>query len=273
MPLSVSVIIPVFNGALTIERAIRSVLDQSRSALEIIVIDDHSSDTSIDIVQQLAAKSPVPIRLVTNDSNLGPGLARNEGWDLAIGDLVAFLDADDFWHPAKLAAQATEMEAHPDLVMTCHERTVGNHSGWTSEAATATQWRYFSFQDFLIRNRCATPSVVLRRTITERFSSELRLAEDYYLWLLITARYGPTRFNPLALVHCTNPAYGGSGLSGNLRAMHSSELRALQLLHQQRHLGRLKLVMFGLWSTVKFLVRLVDHFVLRGRIQTVSESR
>jgi teichuronic acid biosynthesis glycosyltransferase TuaG len=273
MLLSVSVIIPIFNGALTIERAVKSVLNQSRSALEIIIIDDHSSDTSIDIVRYLSSTSPIPVRLITNNANSGPGLARNRGWDSAVGDLVAFLDADDFWHPSKLEAQVAEMEKFPDLVMTCHERTVGTHLGWIDGTTTATQWRQYGFREFLVRNRCATPSVILRRTITERFSSELRLAEDYYLWLLVTARYGPTRFNSRALVHCENPAYGGGGLSGNLQAMYSSELRALQLLNQQDYLSRLKLIIFSGWSTMKFVVRLVDHFILRGRLQTVSESR
>jgi len=270
---SVSVVIPAFNAALTIDRAIQSIQRQTQLPREIIVVDDASTDNTRQVVAHTAQECTVPIRLVTNSQNVGPGVSRNTGWDLATSDLVAFLDSDDFWHPQKLAIQVTQMCAEPEIVMSCHDRSVGDFSTSNSVQISNIVVQDLSFRDFLIRNRCATPSVLVRRTIRERFHPELRFAEDYHLWLRIARNYKRVRFIELSLVHCVNPAYGGPGLSGKLWLMFQSEIRVFIALRQQQALPGLLLVPVIAWSTMRFLVRLVDHLILGDRIQTVSESR
>ena len=99
----VSAIIPLYNGALYIEQAIRSMLEQTELPAEIIVVDDGSTDQGAQIVEHLAASPPakVPIRLL-RQANGGQSSARNLGVRHAHGDLIAFLDQDDAWYPDHL---------------------------------------------------------------------------------------------------------------------------------------------------------------------------
>ncbi len=102
---SVSVIIPAYNSASTIIRALQSVVAQTLAPLEIIVVDDASTDTTRDLVTTFASSSSFPVRVLTQTTNSGPSAARNAGWDTAVGDYIAFLDADDQWHPRKIELQ------------------------------------------------------------------------------------------------------------------------------------------------------------------------
>ncbi len=103
MPL-VSIVVPVFNAALTIERCLRSIETQSYPNWEVIFIDDASAD---DGVERIASRNDPRIRLIRLPVNCGPAKARNLGIAAAKGELVAFLDADDEWLPEKLTASAT----------------------------------------------------------------------------------------------------------------------------------------------------------------------
>jgi glycosyltransferase involved in cell wall biosynthesis len=108
--MQISVIIPAYNAAAYIERALRSVLNQSRPAGEIIVINDGSTDGTSGTLKRYAGK----IRII-EQANAGVSAARNAGIRAAAGDWIAFLDADDEWLPEKLAKQSQFHQNHPDL--------------------------------------------------------------------------------------------------------------------------------------------------------------
>ncbi len=95
----VSVVIPLFNKAPYIRRALTSVLEQTASALEVIVIDDGSTDDGANIARQCG---DARVRVISQ-ANSGPGAARNRGLSLARGEFIAFLDSDDYWLPTFLA--------------------------------------------------------------------------------------------------------------------------------------------------------------------------
>ena len=101
----VSVIVPTFNAAAFIEATIHSVLSQSWSDIELIVVDDKSTDDTLTIVQKIAA-TDIRVRVLPLPVNHGaPAAPRNHGVREAQGEWVAFLDADDIWHPRKLEVQ------------------------------------------------------------------------------------------------------------------------------------------------------------------------
>ena len=106
----VSCIIPVYNGADFLAEAVTSVLAQRHPALEVVVVDDGSTDDT----PRVAASFGERVRYVRQD-NAGPAVARNTGLAKTRGELVAFLDADDRWHETKLARQAAVLEAQPEL--------------------------------------------------------------------------------------------------------------------------------------------------------------
>lgn len=105
----VSVVIAVFNGERFIREAIRSVLDQNRESLELIVVDDGSTDATADAIAEFSG-----VRTVYQE-NAGQASALNHGIRLAKGDLFAFNDADDVWTPGRLALQLDALASDPDL--------------------------------------------------------------------------------------------------------------------------------------------------------------
>ena len=100
----VSVIMPAYNAAAYVEAAIRSVIGQTITDWELIVIDDRSADESYNVIQRLAAEDE-RIRAFRNPQNMGVARTRNFGIEQACGQFIAFLDSDDIWHADKLEKQ------------------------------------------------------------------------------------------------------------------------------------------------------------------------
>lgn len=107
---SISCIVPVYNGERFLAEALDSALAQSHPPFEIIVIDDGSTDGTAGVVARYGER----VRY-EHQENSGPAGARNAGLDLARGEMIAFLDADDVWHPEKLALQLAHFRKRPEL--------------------------------------------------------------------------------------------------------------------------------------------------------------
>ncbi len=195
MSTTVSVIIPVYNGAAFIARAIDSALAQSHRACEIIVVNDGSSDQTADILGNYGA----PVR-VLNIPNGGVSNARNVGMRAASGELIAFLDADDSWHPNKLRMQVAALEAYPRAALCCCDYVVLNkHLGHVvNHFSSCQKGMTFDrpFTDGLLATliRCnfvgTASSVVLRRSLVDQvgaFNTGYRQAEDFDYWLRCAA--------------------------------------------------------------------------------------
>jgi glycosyltransferase involved in cell wall biosynthesis len=110
----ISVIIPVFNGERFLAEAIKSVLGQTLPAAEVIVVDDGSTDGSSEIAHGFG-----PSVHYIRQTNQGPAAARNVGVNAARGQMLAFLDADDFWLPEKLAKQSAMLQQQGDGYVVC----------------------------------------------------------------------------------------------------------------------------------------------------------
>jgi glycosyltransferase involved in cell wall biosynthesis len=258
---NVSVVIPCFNSVTTIERALRSVEHQTTKPHEVLVVDDASSDNTVSIIEQYARASSLDIRIIKQSVNGGPSVARNAAWNVATSEFIAFLDADDQWHPQKLELQLQAMLENPTCVMSFHDHLFGSSEQFellpfapiTSQA---------TLRNFLLRNRSATPTVMLRAVVTERFTSTKRYAEDYLLWMTIIARHGNAMHIHATLAHCSNPGYGGSGQSGKLWKMERSELSGFVSLWRSGALSLSTLMAVSIWSITKYLLRLFDTFLI-----------
>ena len=106
----ISCIVPAFNAEKFIGESLDSIYAQSYTQIEVIVVDDGSTDNTAHNVQQYRPE----VKYVYQD-NSGPAQARNLGIERSNGDMLAFLDADDLWHPEKLARQVASFQAHPEL--------------------------------------------------------------------------------------------------------------------------------------------------------------
>jgi glycosyltransferase involved in cell wall biosynthesis len=180
----VSVIIPTFNRRALVREAVVSVCAQRRTAFEIIVVDDRSSDgTPEALVQEFGSR----IRIVATE-NRGVAAARNLGVRHSRGELLAFLDSDDLWLPGKLAAQVALFTAHPETQI-CQTAEIWMRNGVRVNACKHHRKPSGDIFAPSLRRCLVSPSaVLLRRTLFERaggFDATLPACEDYDLWLRI----------------------------------------------------------------------------------------
>lgn len=182
----VSVIVPVFNGAGSIGRALSSVISQTERDIEILVVDDGSTD---DLTAALVGYLD-QITLI-RQSNAGAAAARNRGVAHSRAPLLAFLDADDFWHPRKLEYQIAAFERWPQTAL-CYTRlshVAPNFSppgGEVLPSPIDSTRKVPSFEDVFADPYFGTPAVMMRRDVFLRhkgFREDLQSAEDVDLWL------------------------------------------------------------------------------------------
>lgn len=187
-PMNISVIIPTYNRAWTLERAIQSVLDQTFPASEIIVVDDASTDGTSESLKKYSNR----VKIITNESNHGVSFSRNAGIQAACGDWIAFLDSDDQWLPEKLERQKGFHEAHPSvLVSQCDEIWIrdGVRVNPMAKHKKKGGWIFESCIPLCIVSPSA---VVIHKDVFEHiglFDVNLLACEDYDLWLRIAPNY------------------------------------------------------------------------------------
>lgn len=238
---------------------------QSEVPAEIIIVDDASNDDTAAHLKRLSTNdSPVRIRIITLGQNVGPGSARNTGWHEATQRYIAFLDADDTWHPSKLSYQIAWMEQHPDVVLTGHPCPVFEKHMVNWEMSSNITARKISRLDILLSNNLPTPSVVLRRDIAYRFDPTMRYCEDYLLWMQIVLSGLPTWHIDVPFGYIHKHAYAESGLSENLWKMEKGELTAYRYVWASELIGLSHYLAASIVSLVKYLRRvLVVHFYIK----------
>ena len=180
--MGVSVIIPTFNSGPLVVEAVRSVLSQTTPVSEVIVVDDGSTD---DTAQRMAEFGE-PVRYV-RQANGGVSTARNRGMAEATHDFVAFLDADDVWHPRKIETQLRAMARNPEFGL------IGtNLHDWPGEHPKLPEGEFESppapieLKKLIVRNGLVTSTVMARREVLRQvgeFDLELRGPEDHDYWI------------------------------------------------------------------------------------------
>lgn len=200
----ISVVIPLYNKEAEIERALRSVVEQSLTVGEIIVVNDGSTDSSKEIVERFILAHPeVGIHLI-NQKNSGVSTARNRGIKEAKGDYIALLDADDWWLPNYIAEVCRMMEYYPDAdaFSTAFDIVVGDSH---THAAVPTTEGYISpAKEALLSRYPIIPSTAtLRREMVLKcggFPDGMRIGEDQWLWARMMQQGAKFAFSPMALV-------------------------------------------------------------------------
>jgi glycosyltransferase involved in cell wall biosynthesis len=184
--MSVSVIIPSYNSAEVVGDAVESALNQSTPPGEIIVVDDGSTDETRTTIGRYGPK----VRYIYQN-NQGVAAARNRGIREARGEFVAFLDADDVWHPCKLERQVDVMSQFPELVLLGTDSVSWPTEGFSTPSGSPVL-QLVSFERMVVRNHLLTSSLIARRKALDQageFDVRLQGPEDYDMWLRI-ARFG-----------------------------------------------------------------------------------
>jgi len=203
----VSVVIPVFNGAAFIARAVDSVLAQTCKDFEIIIVDDGSTDDTQVVLARLAKTSGI---ICLHQKNAGPAQARNVGIKSATGENIGFLDCDDIWLPEKLEAQLAILrgKSQPGLVHSNYE--VIDPSGRVIQHAKAGKSRDALHKSFTGGQAPLLSAILMPRALLERvggFDPNLWVSEDSDLILRL---YEVTKFECIdrVLVHKFQQIHG-----------------------------------------------------------------
>jgi len=195
--MKISVVIPTYNRKHTLPRALDSVLAQSYQPFEIIVIDDGSSDGTIDLIKSKypsikLLESLKPSKSLKSYSPKGVSVARNVGIKQSKGDWIALLDSDDEWLPTKLAKQVEILKVNPEFLF-CHTNEIWIRNGVrVNQQKKHQKYGGHIFEKCLDICRVSPSSSLFHKSVLDDvglFDEKLKVCEDYDLWLRISAQY------------------------------------------------------------------------------------
>jgi len=225
----VSTVIPTYNYARFVGRAIESVLAQTYPQIECVVVDDGSTDDTAHVLARYGER----IRVIRQE-NRGLSAARNTGITAARGEAIALLDADDQWRPGKIAAQVALLQREPDLGVVGCGTTVYDANGeprreilWQSPgAAGTTAQRQIAMRRAWVGG--SGSGALIRRSVfadVGLFDEGLRAAEDLDMWLRVGARHRIQNIvSPLTIIH-----QHGTGSFRNAAKMQSGQEAVYEL--------------------------------------------
>ena len=186
----VSIIMPVFNGENYLAHSIHSVLRQTHQNLELIIIDDGSTDSTPQIIKSFTDKRIKNYR----QTNSGPSSARNKGIEMATGAFIAMIDADDTYHPDKLAEQISCIEKTETDTCYCDYQLIDEHS--KKGAIIKSEKSYTNRHDFLamllFRQILHPPTIMFKRLCFDKglkYDESYRQSEDYKLTIELAQRH------------------------------------------------------------------------------------
>ena len=219
----VSIVIPVFNGRRFVGEAIESALAQDYDPIEVIVVDDGSTDDSLEVARSFAS-----VRCLRQD-NQGPGAARNTGVAAAAGALVGFLDADDLLKPAKISAQVRYLDSHRSVGCVLTHQELRFDPGVAPPSWVDTRDRDDTGAAGTPSGpEVAVASALVRRSLVDPvgwFDPSFRLSEDMdWLMRLRTAGVGIGVIEEPLLIRRVH----GQNISYETRASQSQLLRAVR---------------------------------------------
>ncbi len=233
MSRSVSVVIPTYNYAAFLPGAVEGVRAQEWDDLEIVVVDDGSTDETPEVLEALARENR-NFRWFRQE-NAGAAAARNRGIEEARGEFVAFLDADDLWLPGKLTAQFAALAERPAAAFSYTDVTLRHPNGTDEDLACGVPEQPLLLQ-LLGGNLFATPTVLARRECFREvglFDASLRTGEDWDMWLRLAAHFEHARVaRPLTVIRVAAHA------KFPVETLERCTLRALERLFACPRVGR-----------------------------------
>jgi glycosyltransferase involved in cell wall biosynthesis len=254
---SVTVVIPCYNSASTLPRALTSVFEQSLLPEKIILVNDGSTDNTRNIITSLQETYGKEwLYLIDLCENQGPSHARNEGVRLANTDYIAFLDADDTWHPRKLEIQYNWMLSHPYVSLSGHKAEVALFDK-LPEITLPTELRvkHISKWKALLSNPFSTPTVMMKKKEGHDFEVGHHHAEDYLCWLKICLSGELVYRLEISLAFIHKAAYSEAGLSESLLKMEKGELRTFREIYKGGYVNFFVYSGLIVYSLMKFLRR------------------
>lgn len=187
--MKVSVVMGIYNCEKTLKESIDSLLNQSYKSFEIILCDDGSKDTTLQIAKDYIEKHPQKIRLIQNETNRGLAYSLNRCIDISKGEFIARMDADDVSYKYRLEKQMSYLESHPECALVGSQIFLFNDNGiWGIRKVKSDPQK----KDFLFESQFIHPTIIVKKTILNQVgnytvSKATLRAEDYDLFMRIYA--------------------------------------------------------------------------------------
>ncbi|MDB6047658.1 MAG: hypothetical protein JWR17_404 [Pseudomonas sp.] len=253
MDASVSVILPHYDAIDTIKRSIDSIVNQTLPVGEVVIVDDGSSVADELRLLISSYKDIVPIVFIAEPVNRGAAHARNIGIQHSRFKYLAFLDADDVWHPEKIKTQYTLMEEN-GISLSGHGY-VFNLFNENFETSISDEFVSLSEQNFIWGNPLFTPTVMARRDGFILFDDQFRRIEDYKCWYENLANGKFVRMSA-NLAGGFKAPIGVSGLSGSIKLMHLAYLGVLSSLLIEKKMKLQNYILAAVCEYIKYPIRL-----------------
>lgn len=257
--ITISVIIPCYNAENTIISCLNSIVNQSQPVDEIIIVDDGSTDNSVNIITELFKELDVKY-ILYKQKNSGPSTARNKGVALSSSSHIAFMDSDDEWFQDHilLTKEFLKNNIKYSIVSTKYF------------SACVKYYGEISFEKLLFKNCFLTPCVVINKGCFLKsggFNEKMKYCEDYFLWLDIAFK---NKVYLLDYVGAKNVNYkrpfGDKGLSANLDLMHQGVLQCYEEVYKKRRISKIKFFILKDVEKVKYLRRRILSGILKIKL-------
>ncbi|MBD2500869.1 glycosyltransferase [Anabaena azotica] len=226
----ISVVIPAYNCEKTIKETINSVLQQIFANFELIIINDGSQDATLDVI----SKIPDTRLKVFSYENAGGNVSRNRGLNLAVGNYVSFLDADDIWTPDKLESQLAALQKTPDAHVAYSWTDYIDEEGNFIVSGRRVSVNGDVYEKLLVNNFLENGSnpLICREAIIELggFDEALKAAQDWDMWLRLAAKYSFVAVPKVQILYRVS----SKSLSANLTRQEKYCLQVLENLSQLR---------------------------------------
>ena len=187
----ISIVIPNYNSQAHIVKTLNSALHQTYKNFEIVIVDDKSNDASIKIIEKyIQDNADISINLICLDKNHGmPAAPRNIGVENSNGELIAFLDCDDIWHPSKLELQMKIFNENKCSFCSTKMADFRNDGNIVFDEISNVKISNVTFRQQLLKNRIPTSSVLVKKDLMLKFKfnegKEYKAREDFDCWLRI----------------------------------------------------------------------------------------
>jgi glycosyltransferase involved in cell wall biosynthesis len=249
MAIGVSVIIPCYNSSKTIKNCLTSVLNQTYPVVEIIVVDDGSTDNTLELINQIEKENSTNIQIcVITQKNSGPSVARNNGIKHSNCEWIAFLDSDDMWMERKLEAQIDILISNPDVSMV----STFTNLTFNNENLIKT----VNLNTLLLNNCVTTSSVLVKTKILKEylFDESMKYSEDYKLWLQISLKNKILIIQKSLVIYNVNSV---GSLSKNIWQMEIGELSNFLYLYKNSAITMSTFLFVSVFSLLKFSKRFI----------------
>ncbi len=246
-----TVVIPVYNGAVFIADAVNSCLQQSLLPKQIIIIDDASTDHTATIINNLLSDRVVYHR---NEQNRGPSYSRNMGMQKVTSSWIAFLDADDVFHPQKLEIIQYCIAQNPNIRAIGHAFDLQGINSFVVDKEWKNKLQYIKYlttRDVVWKNPLVTPSLAVAADNGILFDEAMVYAEDHDFILRTAEMFGVCYVN-LPLCSLKRRPLTPGGISSNKWKMRVGEIR-MYISYAKRHNNYLLIPVLILFSLLKHL--------------------